>query len=47
MQCFKGEGNPRRTGYTWMSRRQGVTVAQGELGLPGRLGILGDAFETL
>jgi len=26
-QCFKG--NPRQAGYTWKSKRQGVTVAQG------------------
>jgi hypothetical protein len=28
---------------TWMPRRQGATVSQGELGTPGHLG---DAFET-
>jgi hypothetical protein len=41
-QCFKGD--PRWAGYARMLRWQGVTVPQGKLGPPGRLG---DAFKTL
>jgi hypothetical protein len=41
---LKATRRPKASWYAWTPRRQGMIVAQGELGPPGRLG---DAFETL